>query len=55
MDYTARQLSLYHAQALRAENAARADAIEAAWLGAAAAWGGGKDIAKHLRQLRGEP
>lgn len=53
MAYTARQLRLYHAAALRAEAAARADAIEAAWLGMAAAWGDSKKINDYLRELRG--
>ena len=53
MHYTARQLRLYHAQALRAEAATQADRIEAAWLGAAAAWGGGGKLADYLTSLRG--
>lgn len=51
--YTTRQVALYHREALRAEARAQADRIEAAWLGTAAAWGGGKSIEDYVRKLRG--
>lgn len=51
MDYTARQIRLFHREAVRAESRERADRIEAAALG----FGGGKDLPKLLRALRGEP